>query len=62
MLKEVPNLIEKKIGKLYQNEIEENWNQKYFLENLKQRMTLELQRQRRNDYLRYKRQLNEMSN
>ena len=60
MLNEVPNLIEKKIGKLYQNEIEENRNQKYFLENLKQRMTLELQRQRRNDYLRYKRQLNEM--
>ena len=50
MLNEVPNLIEKKIGKLYRNEIEENRNQKYFLENLKQRMALELQRQRRYDY------------
>ena len=60
MLNEVPNLIEKKLGKLYRNEMEENRNQKYFLENLKQRMTLELQRQRRYDYLRYKRQLNEM--
>ena len=60
MLNEVPNLIEKKLGKLYHNEMEENRNQKYFLENLKQRMSLELQRQRRYDYLRYKRQLNEM--
>ena len=60
MLNKVPHLIEKKIGKLYLNEIEENQNQKYFLENLKQRMTFELQRQRRYDYLRYKRQLNEL--
>ena len=60
MLNKVPRLIEKKISKLYTNEIEENRNQKYFLENLKDRMALELQKQRRQDYLKYKRQLNEV--
>jgi hypothetical protein len=60
MLNKVPNLIEKKISNLYANEIEENRNQKYFLENLKDRMALELQKQRRHDYLKYKRQLNEV--
>ena len=60
MLNKVPGLIENKIGKIYLNEIEENRNQKQFLDNLKDRISLELQNQRRADYLRYKRQLNEV--
>ena len=60
MLSKVPGLIENKIGKIYLNELEENRNQKQFLDNLKDRISLELQNQRRADYLRYKRQLNEV--
>ena len=60
MLNRVPNLISNKIDKIYLNELEENRNQKYFLDNIKERMALELQNQRRYDYLKYKRQLNEV--
>ena len=60
MLNRVPHLIENKLGKIYLNEIEENRNQKYFLENLKDKIALELQNQRRYDYLKYKKQLNEI--
>ena len=60
MLNRVPNLIENKMDKIYLNELEENRNQKYFLDNIKERMAFELQNQRRYDYLRYKRQLNEV--
>ena len=60
MLGKVPGMIENKMSKIYLNEIEENRNQKQFLEDLKNKIALEFQNQRRNDYIKYKKQLNEV--
>lgn len=60
ILNRVPNMIENKLSRIYLKEIEESRNQKLFLDNLKEKIALELQNQRRLDYLRYKRQLNEV--
>ena len=60
ILNKVPGMIENKMNKIYLDEIEENRNQKQFLDNLKNKISMEFQNQRRNDYIKYKRQLNEM--
>ena len=60
MLNQVPQMIEDKLGKIYLNELEESRNQKYFLNNIKEKMALELENQRRYDYLKYRQKLNEI--
>ena len=60
ILNKVPGMIENKMNKIYLDEIEENRNQKQFLDNLKNKISMEFQNQRRNDYIKYKRQLNEI--
>ena len=60
VINQMPQMIESKINKIFEDEYESNQNQKQFLENLKERMISELKNQRRYDYIKYKQQLNEL--
>ena len=62
ILKKFPKNIENKLNKIYLNELEENRNQEQFLNILKDKMNMEFQQKRRRDYLKYKRQLNDLMN
>ena len=60
VINQMPQMIESKINKIFEDEYESSQNQKQFLENLKERMISELKNQRRYDYIKYKQQLNEL--
>ena len=60
VLNQMPEMIEKKIDRIFQDEYESSQNQKQFVENLKERMLSEMQYQRRYDYMKYRQQLKEI--
>ena len=60
MLDEIPRRIENKFGKLYLKELEESRSQRHFFANLKEKMAIELDKQRRYDYLKYQKKIEEL--
>ena len=60
MINQMPEMIENKIDRIFQDEYESSQNQKNFIENLKERMLSEIKNQRRYDYMRYRQQLKEL--
>ena len=60
ILNQMPKMIEKKINKIFLNEYESSRNQKQFMENLREKMIIEMKNQRMYDYIKYKKQINEL--
>ena len=60
MLNKIPNNFENKMGQIYLDEVVENRNQKNFLDIVKNILNIQFQNKRRIDYLKFKRQLNEL--
>ena len=60
ILNQMPQMIEKKINRIFLNEYESSRNQKQFMENLREKMIIEMKNQRMYDYIKYKKQINEL--
>ena len=58
-LNEMPKIIDDKIERLLNNEYDLN-NKKNFMDDLKEKMEREMQEQRMHDYIKYKKQINEL--
>ena len=60
MINQMPEMIENKIDRIFQDEYESSQNQKNFIENLKERMLSEIKNQRRYDYMRSIKRINDI--
>ena len=60
MINQMPEMIEKKLDRIFMSEIESSRNQKKFIKKLEEKMMVELKNQRRYDYLKYKQQLDDL--